>query len=88
MTNPYPLSEPIDIAVDQATEDVYVTDSGHHRVEKFGPQGAFILMFGLEVNKTAVEASRPVSEQNVCPAAGTSRRRVPVGDERRISRRL
>ena len=70
VTNPYPLSEPIDIAVDQATEDVYVTDSGHHRVEKFGPQGAFILMFGLEVNKTAVETSRPVSEQNVCPAPG------------------
>jgi hypothetical protein len=70
VTNPYPLSEPIDLAVDQATEDVYVTDSGHHRVEKFGPQGAFILMFGLEVNKTAVEASRPASEQNVCPAPG------------------
>src|SRR6185503_16222731 len=64
------ISEPIDAAVDQETEDVYVTDPGHHRVEKFTAQGNFILMFGLAVNKTAVEASRPASEQNVCPAPG------------------
>src|SRR5262249_12224477 len=70
VTNPYPLSKPIDAAVDQESGDVYVTDSGNHRVEKFTAQGEFILMAGLEVNKTAVLASRPTSEQNVCPAPG------------------
>ena len=33
--DPYPISEPTDVAVDQATGDVYVTDPGNHRVEKF-----------------------------------------------------
>lgn len=32
--------------------DVYVVDSRNHRVEKFGPEGEFILAFGGEVNKT------------------------------------
>ncbi len=70
VTNQYPLSEPTDVAVDQANQDVYVTDPGNHRVEKFDAEGNFLLMAGLEVNKTAVLASRPVSEQNVCPAPG------------------
>jgi hypothetical protein len=30
--------------------DVYVVDSGNRRIEKFGPQGEFLLMFGGEVN--------------------------------------
>ncbi len=31
--------------------DVYVVDFGHARVEKYGPQGEFLLMFGGHVNK-------------------------------------
>jgi hypothetical protein len=39
-------------------------------VEKFAPSGQFILLFGKKVNKTAIAASRPEREQNVCPAPG------------------
>jgi hypothetical protein len=67
-----------EIAVDNAYEgganpsygDVYVVDQRNFRVEKFDPEGHFLLMFGGEVNKTAVAESRPVAEQNLCPAPG------------------
>ncbi len=49
--NPYPLSNPSDVAVDQSNGDVYVTDPNNHRVEKFNEKGEFLLMFGKEVNK-------------------------------------
>ena len=67
--DPYPISEPTDVAVDQATGDIYVTDPGNHRVEKFDSTGHFLFMFGRNVNKTAIEEAR-TSEANVCPAAG------------------
>jgi hypothetical protein len=35
--------------------DVYVVDTGHTRVEKFGPSGNFILMIGGHVNETTGE---------------------------------
>ncbi len=63
------LSGPTDVEVDQETHDIYVADTGHHRVEKFNDKGEFILMFGEEVNKTAVEHGR-TSEEDVCPAEG------------------
>ncbi|MGA8745171.1 MAG: hypothetical protein WB507_04835 [Solirubrobacterales bacterium] len=63
--DPYPLSEPSDVAVDNSSGpsagDVYVTDSGNHRVEKFSPAGEFILTFGKGVDKT--------TGANVCTAA-------------------
>jgi DNA-binding beta-propeller fold protein YncE len=40
--------------------DVYVTDWENHRVQKFGPAGEFLLMFGWEVNET--------THGNVCAA--------------------
>jgi hypothetical protein len=50
------LSNPTDVAVDNSAgpsaHDVYVTDPGHFRVEKFDPSGNFILMFGKAVDKT------------------------------------
>jgi hypothetical protein len=68
------LAKPWSVAVDNSTgpsaRDVYVTDGNNHRVEKFGPSGNFILMFGKEVNETAVLESRPEAEQDVCPAPG------------------
>jgi hypothetical protein len=57
--DPYPISEPTDVAVDQETHDVYVTDPGNRRIEKFDSAGNFLLMFGKEVDKT--------SKGNVCP---------------------
>jgi hypothetical protein len=77
--NPYPLSFPYGVAVDDASHDVYVVDANNQRVEKFGPAGEFILMFGKEVNLTKVLSAAPKAEQNVCTAvsldtcqAGTS----------------
>ena len=68
--DPYPISEPTDVAEDQESGDIYVTDPPHHRVEKLDAEGHFLLMFGKEVNKTAVETSGRGSEAGVCPASG------------------
>jgi len=46
------LSGPRDVAVNDATHDVYVADTGNNRVEEFAPSGAFVLVFGKEVNAT------------------------------------
>ncbi len=59
--DPYPLSAPTDVAVDQSTHDFYVTDPGSHAVEKFSPSGEFILMFGGNVDQK--------TGANVCTAA-------------------
>ncbi len=71
------LSGPADVAVDNSsghsTGDIYVADTGNHRIEKFSPTGEFILMFGKEVNETKVKATAPVAEQNVCTAASGDR---------------
>jgi len=40
----------VDNSLGASNGDVYVIDSGNHRVQKFGPEGEFILMFGREVN--------------------------------------
>ena len=60
--DPYPLLEPWGVAVDESTHDVYVIDSGNHRVEKFNEKGAFVLMFGQDVNPAGISEA----EQNVC----------------------
>jgi len=72
--DPYPLSGPSDVAVDNSvgpsSGDIYVTDPVNHRVEKFDAAGNFILMFGKEVNKTKVQtAGSSEVEQNVCASA-------------------
>jgi hypothetical protein len=71
--DPYPIESGWGVAVDTSSGpsrgDVYVSDGANHRIEKFDSSGHFLLMFGKEVNRTAVEESR-ASEENVCPAAG------------------
>jgi DNA-binding beta-propeller fold protein YncE len=71
-SNPYPLSKglfgPSSVAVDDSTGDVYVTDQGNRRIEKFTAGGGFILMFGKEVNRTKVAEAAPEGQQNVCTA--------------------
>ena len=42
------------IAVDQTTEDVYVLDRGNARVEKYTPEGAFVLQFPAGGDSIAV----------------------------------
>jgi hypothetical protein len=72
VADPYPLAGPTDVAVDESTGasrgDLYVTDPGNFRVEKFDAGGKLVLMFGKEVNKTKVEAKASEAEQNVCVA--------------------
>jgi hypothetical protein len=71
------FSDPFGIAVDNSAGlsaglshgDVYVEDHFNHRIDRFGPEGQFILAFGGEVNKTKVEAKASEAEQNVCTAA-------------------
>jgi hypothetical protein len=69
--NPYPLSGPTDVAVDQTSHDVYVADQGNRRIEKFDPSGNFLLMFGKEVNKTKTEEGKSEAERDVCTAASS-----------------
>jgi DNA-binding beta-propeller fold protein YncE len=59
---------PAGVAVDQSNGDVYVADAGRARVQKLGPKGEFILMFGKEVNETKVEQGEP-AEASVCTEA-------------------
>jgi hypothetical protein len=67
-SNPYPIANPNDVDVDQATHDVYVTDPGNYRIEKFDSNGNFILMFGKGVNQTTGGNVCPVSPGDVCQA--------------------
>lgn len=72
------LNGPQGIAVDNSLSlsqgDVYVDDTENNRVDKFGPEGEFLLMFGGEVNETkTLEFNEPgdphaitKAEENVC----------------------
>ncbi len=73
------LGGPQGLALD-SVGDLYVTDRPNSRVEKFSPDGQFLLTFGGEVNATAValreeqEAnSEPITvteaQENLCTAA-------------------
>ena len=57
------LSNPQSIAIDQRSNDVYVSDPADYRIEKFSAAGEFILMFGSEVNAT--------THADVCTATET-----------------
>ncbi len=64
------LSGPTDVEVDQASHDIYVTDPGNYRIEKFDSAGNFLLMFGKNVNKTKVEMlGATEAEKDLCTAA-------------------
>jgi NHL repeat-containing protein/WD40 repeat protein len=49
VVDPYPLSNPQGIAVNDTSKDVYVADAGNHRVSEFEANGTFIRAFGKEV---------------------------------------
>lgn len=77
--NPYPLAgEGGQVAVDQSSHDVYVTDPVNRRVEKFDSAGHFLLMIGKEVNKGKAEAGTfTEAEQNLCAAGEECQPGVP-----------
>ena len=62
------LEAPQGVAVDSAG-DIYVVDFKNHRVQKFHPNGEFVLMFGANVNKTKVDESAPQAQRNLCTEA-------------------
>jgi hypothetical protein len=59
-SDPAPLSNPQNVAVNQSTGDVYVADTGNNRVEEFDASGNFIAVFGQDVDQT--------TGANVCTA--------------------
>jgi len=64
------IGKPVSIAVDRTTGDLYVWDTGDHRIEEYGPGGEFVLMIGKEVNETNDgKAGATEEEKNVCTGA-------------------
>jgi hypothetical protein len=49
------VEEPHGVAVEQQIGDVYITDRNNNRVDKFGPNGEFILAFGWGVADGSLE---------------------------------
>ncbi len=49
------LSSPNAVAVNDETEDVYVADTGNHRVDEFTATGTFIMAFGANVGGPGVD---------------------------------
>ena len=54
---------PTGVAVNDTTGDVYVADSGNHRIERFDSAGAFISTWGLDV-----DATNPSTGFEICTA--------------------
>jgi DNA-binding beta-propeller fold protein YncE len=50
-----------------ATDNVYVLERTNRRVQKFSPEGEFLVMFGGDVNKTKVDGGAEPADRNVCP---------------------
>ena len=48
--------------------NIYVADRNNRRVQELTANGQFVLMFGKEVNQTAVEAHGSEAEQGICTA--------------------
>lgn len=64
------FESPNHVAVNELSGDVYVTDSNDHRVQEFTATGAFVSMFGGEVNETKDNTPGATeAEKNLCTAA-------------------
>ena len=73
--NPYPLSEPTGVAVNNATGDVYVADTGNNRIQEFDSGGSFVRMWGKKVNVSTGGNICPEAPGDVCetsPAPGAN----------------
>jgi hypothetical protein len=65
---------PSSVATDPQTGELYVTDTDNYRVQKFAVTGAFIAMFGWNVDETKdTQARTTQAERNVCTAVSGDR---------------
>src|SRR6478672_3818926 len=55
------FSEPAGIAVNDATEDVYVVDRNNNRIQQFESDGTFVRMWGADVVQSGPD-DNPVNE--------------------------
>jgi DNA-binding beta-propeller fold protein YncE len=67
------LSNPTDVAVDDETGDVYVTEAGNSRVEEFKPDGTFLRSFpAADPTYIAIDNSTGASKGDVYVADSTT----------------
>lgn len=64
------FDEPQGVAVDQATHDVYVADTGNHRIEQFSSNGTFIAAWGWGVSDGAAQSEVCTSDCQAGQAGG------------------
>jgi hypothetical protein len=57
---------PLGIAVDQETGDVYVSDTQNNRIDKFGPEGEFLLAWGWGVADGETKALQTCTTATKC----------------------
>ena len=82
--NPYPLSNPSDVAVDTTSGpsagDIYVTDPSNNRIEKFNAAGEFLLMFGRGVVPAGAAGTGDLTTgSSVVASAMTTEKQFLVG---------
>ncbi len=62
------MKAPVGVAADPSSGDVYVESFSNHRIEKYTPEGKFLLAFGGKVNKKKSEEAKPAAEEDLCAA--------------------
>jgi len=77
------LTTPRGVAVNQASGDIYVVDSGNNRIERFSSAGAFIAAWGQDVDSTTVGTGFEVctaASLDTCKAGITTATTANGGD--------
>ena len=62
------FASPESVAIDQQTQAVYVADNQNSRIQKLGPNGEFLLMWGWKVNKKTGGSVCAKAEESECQA--------------------
>jgi NHL repeat len=65
------FNTPSGVGVNQANGDIYVADSGNHRVQRFDALGTFVSMWGRDVVRSGAPENIPVNEQQTVTLQGT-----------------
>jgi hypothetical protein len=65
------FNTPRGVGVNQTTGDIYVADSGNHRIQRFDALGTFVSMWGRDVVRSGAPENVPVNEQQTVTRQGT-----------------